>query len=749
MEWRHLSRLCLVVILVACCLCPATAQPIGPDVIIADLFSPISFGSTGGISAFSTGTDACNIGDHVLWWFGSNNIHPVIAQAVYRMHDGRFEQIGMSWLKHGFAAANGSTCGTCTPAAPTALGVYCSDAYGAGINAAQSTLGPRSDVNASTGWFPYPHTMSPPSTAFGGRLQVHDADLDPALYPGARYFIEAQYIHPEDALWGNDDNNASWREVDLSGSNPVPLAPTVAGEAAIHAWATLDPLAQVVEIDVPQDGRFSVAMRPEPLGGGVTRYVYVVHNLNSDRAAAGFSVSLPAGATASNLTFHDPDYHSGELQNGVDWTWTVAANGVAWVCTESYATNPNANALRFATSYTFSFESDAPPGDASIELFKPGTPAVVTVPAFSIPLPQWQENQPEAHFDINGLSNNSFTGPVVAQVTAGSSGIVNLSSTAVGSPYYVAIAASAAIPDPLGTPGGQRINLALSAPTTTVLGVTNPLTMSPGSQTIPFLAPSAAGVTTLQMGVVHAGAADGFSASAANELHATVCTSPLPVPAPGPTGDDSALAFTLGSGGLCSAPFVFYGTTYTTIWVGSNGRVLFGAGAGSSDFSASVAEALTHDPSIGFWTDLDPSSAGSITVNVPPSSDTVVVSYQGLPYYGEPTSSVSFDIVLNAATGELSLDNLNGIGIGAVATPVFGGDPQFLGMSAGAGAATDGGPTLFQAGTFGSPALNTDMIYDWWDATGGTSGLIPSLQGNPPTRILFSPQGNSYSWTAQ
>ena len=752
MKARSSIRIWLVVVVAACSPGQAAAQPVGPDVIIAGLFSPISFGSSGGISAFSVGTDACNIGDHVLWWFGSNNVHPVIAQAVYRVHDGRLEQVGMSWLKHGFAAANGSTCGTCAPAAPTALGIFCSDAYGAGTNAVHGTLGPRSDVNAATGWFPHPHTMSPPSTAIGGRLQVHDVDLDPSVYPSARYFIEAQYVHPEDALWGNDDNNASWREVGFSGSapnySPNPIGPTMAGQAAIHAWAAIDPLVQVVDADVPQDGRFSVAMRPQPLGGGVARYVYVVHNLNSDRAAAGFSVSLPAGASASNLTFHDVDYHSGESQNGIDWAGAIAGNGVAWMVTEPYAANVDANALRFATSYTFSFDSDATPGDATIELFKPGTPTVGTVPAFSVPIPEWQENQPESHLDLNGLSNNSFTGPIVAQMPAGSSGVANLSSTAVGSLYYLAFAPASAIPDPIGTPGGQRINIDLSDPATVLLGTANPMTISPGNQAVPFTAPATAGIVTLQMGVVHPGAADGYSASAANELHTVVCASPFPVPAAGPVGDDNSLAFTLGPGGLCSTPFVFFGSAYTEIWVCSNGRVLFGTANGESDWSPTIAEALNGDPFIGFWTDLNPSAAGSITVDVP-ASDIIVVSYQGLPYYGEPSTSVSFDIVLNAASGMLSLDNLGGIGPGTTLSSGFAGDPQFFGLSLGGAGATDPGPSLFQSGTGGAAASPTDMLYDWWDGTGSPPGLVPSLLGNPPTRIDFSPHAGGYSWTAQ
>ena len=41
--------------------------------------------------------------------------HPVIAQNLYRLKDGRFEQIGMSWLKHGFTSTNSTTAG-CTSA---------------------------------------------------------------------------------------------------------------------------------------------------------------------------------------------------------------------------------------------------------------------------------------------------------------------------------------------------------------------------------------------------------------------------------------------------------------------------------------------------------------------------------------------------------------------------------------------------------------------------------------------------------
>ena len=57
------------------------------------------------------------VGDHIgncwLEWFSGNNRHPVIGQNMYRLLDGRFEQIGLSWLKHGFTALQQEECDDC------------------------------------------------------------------------------------------------------------------------------------------------------------------------------------------------------------------------------------------------------------------------------------------------------------------------------------------------------------------------------------------------------------------------------------------------------------------------------------------------------------------------------------------------------------------------------------------------------------------------------------------------------------
>ena len=75
------------------------------------------------------------------------------------------------------------------------------------------------------------------------------------------------------------------------------------------------------------------------------------------------------------------DYHSGEPYDAADWAPSfVPATSASWATTP-FATNVNANALRWSTTYAFSFDSTgAPtPGNASISLFKPGTPTVMTV----------------------------------------------------------------------------------------------------------------------------------------------------------------------------------------------------------------------------------------------------------------------------------------------------------------------------------------------------------------------------------
>lgn len=363
------------------------ASRIGPDVVVGDLYGMMRFGRVGTITAYAIGTTSCNYGDQTAIWISYTNQHPIILQALHRLKEGRFEQIGMSWLKHGFYAVSGNACNLgCTPTDGTELGIGCSDPYSAYLNGVQGNMSLRSDVNAHTGYFPYPWTAPGVDPTIGKRIQVHDADLDPDLNAGAQYFVEGHYITPDEPAWGNDDNNASYRPVNVTettpGSNNFSVnttGSTQRGEAAIRAWQDYDSGVYEMDMPVPNEGLFILGMKVTGLGGGAWHYDFAVQNLNSDRSARLFTMELPDDAVLANIGFHDVDYHSGEIYDLTDWTHSVGPNAVTW-STDSYDVDPDANALRYGTLYNFRFDANFSPEplNVTIGLFKPGDPIEVT-----------------------------------------------------------------------------------------------------------------------------------------------------------------------------------------------------------------------------------------------------------------------------------------------------------------------------------------------------------------------------------
>lgn len=374
------------------------ATPTGqsaPDVWVCSLPGAQYWGTANGIRAFSVATNSANAGNVNLNWIQGSTQHPVIAQNMYRLNSsGILEMVGMSWLKHGFCALQQGGCGTCTGGGGCLQVLFpgCSDPYSASLNGSQSGLGPRSQVNPSTGAFLWPHGVGTGPSAIRSRLQVADADILPAMNPGARWFIEGQYIHPQDAQANRDNNNASYREINIAGINFNGggtsvgfLSNTFAMKATIEGWADMDSSVELSYVDVPKDGRFIVASRASENGDGTWHYEYAVFNMNSDRAANSFSVPVPAGVNVTKVGFHDVDYHSGEPYAGTDWPGVQSGNSVTW-STSSFASNPNANALRWSTMYNFRFDASAAPtkGNATLGLFKSGTPATMSA-AVSVP----------------------------------------------------------------------------------------------------------------------------------------------------------------------------------------------------------------------------------------------------------------------------------------------------------------------------------------------------------------------------
>ena len=423
----------------------------GPDVIVGLLSDIYPWGAINvngvAVAGYSIGTDSCNIGSAQLEWFSNSNRHPFIPQNMYRFKGGRLEQIGMSWGKHGFTALQQGICGTCISSGTgTYLGIGCSDPYSASLNGSQTGLGCRSEVNAATGVFTWPHSVGMPSatsSSINRRVQVARQALDPALNAGAVYLAEAQYIAQDDARAGNDDNNCSWRVFTVGGLLGTGNAQyydldfpassyTQRGQPAIHAWKAFDPTVRLANVDVPSDGRLTVAHAVRDNGNGTWRYEYAIQNINSHRSANSFSVPVPPGVTVSNAGFKDIDYHSGEPYSPTDWTVSVADGRITWTGAD-FATAPNGNALRFATLYNFWFDASAAPVDAtaSIGLFRPGAAGTPNQMATTLRSPRAPTTNP-ADLNDDGMVNGVDLGLLLSNWGGTGVGDINQSGQVSG-----------------------------------------------------------------------------------------------------------------------------------------------------------------------------------------------------------------------------------------------------------------------------------------------------------------------------
>ena len=359
----------------------------GPDLALGDLTGVRFWGSLAETSAYSFGLSPCNLGDHEIQWQANTNQHPVFASNAYRLEHDRFEQIGMSWLMHGFAVLSQNLCCDCIPSGTVArLGVGCSDTTSSGLTGSQQVLAPRSEVDPWRGQFPYPFdTLGETGDVLYKRLQIENDELDPALHPSASYFAELQAVAPDDAAAGNGANNASWRELEVGGFTGEGWNLTFSGSTqreapALRAWQVANPQVRLESVQAPCDGNFWVASLATDNGDGTWHYEYAIQNLNSTRGAQAYAVPLAAGATVTGVGFHDVAPHSGEPYSDADWSFEVLSDRIEW-STDEFSVDPNANALRWGTLYNFRFDCDVAPREAPAVLtfFAPETPLAASV----------------------------------------------------------------------------------------------------------------------------------------------------------------------------------------------------------------------------------------------------------------------------------------------------------------------------------------------------------------------------------
>ena len=356
----------------------------GADVIVGDLSDMVQYGRLGDIVGVALGSPVCNAGDEPLDWFPlAQPYHPFINYNLYRLRGDRFEQIGQSWIKHGFAAAQADACGLgCIPHVDsTRLGVGCSDTYGSALNADQGFLGPRHEVNPWTGAWTYEgsHLQQGGDThsPISHRLQLHDQDLNPS----GEYVAELYVVAHDD---GNHLNSIGWEPVTISGVPGGTWTFNLGGSGtvigpAVSGWpgATISIMPQ----DPVDDGRVVVAGKAIDNGDGTWRYEYAIYNHDLDRGVGSLSVPLGPDTIVSNTGFVAVESHDEPFSND-PWLTMVDPDQVMWA-TEPFTHNPNANPIRWGTLYNFWFDADAPPADTTVTLglFKPGDPASMAGPS--------------------------------------------------------------------------------------------------------------------------------------------------------------------------------------------------------------------------------------------------------------------------------------------------------------------------------------------------------------------------------
>ncbi len=310
-----------------------------------------------------------NAGTTDVPWYGkfsgnfppyNNDQHPFLVWNMYRLANGVLEQVGVSPLKHAFLTIN-SVCGC---SSGNILWVNCEDTYGTGTNDGTSSLGPRSELLPSIGYWQrcgsifdtncdgVQNSAPPRATLMDRRMAVLESDLQ----AGGTYYVDSWYVVRDDK---NIFNSMGWRQVTPSfgGSSwTFSLTSSFNNGAVIDQWVNpAAPGANAQSVLLPTKfGQLRLAVKATDLGGGQWRYEYALMNFDFDSGVKSFSIPVPAGAVVSNVGFHDPDTNA-----ATDWTSSTAGNAVTW-------TAPNATSAQpFSTLYNFRFTVNASPSAAS------------------------------------------------------------------------------------------------------------------------------------------------------------------------------------------------------------------------------------------------------------------------------------------------------------------------------------------------------------------------------------------------
>jgi hypothetical protein len=331
----------------------------------------------GGEVGLSMRNTMCNPGTVSIPWYAQMmENHPKFGFIITRITNDRMVQISdWSYCKHAFTSASTSgACGPCNGIGGSLMGVTCSDTYTAGHNAGRNNLGPPSEINPWLGTWNHLGSYfdrGDPDVGFPGnmdgqqspinvggdpvknRVTVKEADL---LVAGSTYYYGIHLIHEGESVANRWDNLKSRGFVPSWNGSSWSVVNSGVGEvfgSILQHWTGSELNSGRNGND---DGRFFVANKVTPLGGGNYHYEYAVHNVDNHRAGASLRIPIDAGAVASNFTFRDIDQNA--LNN---WTAQRVGNEIVF-------TAPANNPLEWNTIYNFGFDANFAPGSGLVTL---------------------------------------------------------------------------------------------------------------------------------------------------------------------------------------------------------------------------------------------------------------------------------------------------------------------------------------------------------------------------------------------
>jgi len=352
-------------------------------------------------------------------------LHPFLVFNIYRFDGVRFEQIAMSWVKHGVQASQSNTCGlSCRRFGDRIfLGPGCSDVYGVGTNADQRGLGPRSEIDPYTGAFTYEGSHFDTEGAqhdhepLDHLLRVHDDGFDSEVHPGARYFLELQVVAHDDVDHGNSIGYKEFTVLRLPESewDLHYLEAEARPGSVLNAWHR----AEVTEIETPDgsDGRLVLGSKVTDNDDGTWHYEYALFNLDCSRAVGTFTVPVPEGIAVSNIDFHAPESDADGFSNE-PWVSSRSEESITW-STQPFDLDPMANSLRWGALYNFSFDADRAPGGGSIRL-SPHRPIV---------------DGPGAKLELEAVAPTPAGEPVFRRGDSDASGLIDIGDAVMLASY--------------------------------------------------------------------------------------------------------------------------------------------------------------------------------------------------------------------------------------------------------------------------------------------------------------------------